>query len=156
MNRRLYRCSHDRRIAGVAAGVAEYLDIDVTLVRVLWVVSIFFGGFGLLLYLVMAFVMPLEPVMWWPANAPDGAAAGAPTAGGASWPHRHATAGTTSGSGLGMTVVGAALILFGALALLDQLVPAWPDGGRVLWPAFILGLGVILMVTAVRRRQDAS
>ncbi|HEX9550877.1 MAG TPA: PspC domain-containing protein, partial [Candidatus Limnocylindrales bacterium] len=52
--RRLYRCDHDRKIAGVASGLAEYLDIDVTLIRILWVVSIFFGGLGLLLYIIMA------------------------------------------------------------------------------------------------------
>jgi len=62
VNRRLYRCQHDRILAGVAAGVAERLDLDPTLVRLLWVVSVFFGGFGLLAYIVMAIVVPLEPV----------------------------------------------------------------------------------------------
>ena len=61
MNRRLYRCRHDKRIAGVASGLAEYFDLDTSLVRVLWVVSIFFGGLGLLLYVAMAIIVPLEP-----------------------------------------------------------------------------------------------
>ena len=61
MNRRLYRCQHDRRIAGVAAGLAEYFDIDPTVVRVLWVLSFFVGGVGLLLYIAMAIIVPLEP-----------------------------------------------------------------------------------------------
>jgi phage shock protein PspC (stress-responsive transcriptional regulator) len=59
--RRLYRCYHDRTIAGVSSGLAEYLDIDVTLIRILWIVSIFFGGLGLLLYVIMALVVPMEP-----------------------------------------------------------------------------------------------
>jgi phage shock protein C len=42
MNRRLYRCRQDRRLAGVAAGVAEFFGLDPTLVRVLWFLSIFF------------------------------------------------------------------------------------------------------------------
>ena len=63
MNRRsLYRCRHDRRIAGVAAGVAEFFDLDPTLVRLVWFLSIFFGGFGLLLYIVMAIIVPNEPL----------------------------------------------------------------------------------------------
>lgn len=59
--RRLYRSRTDRQLAGVAAGVAEYLDLDPTLVRVLWILSIFLGGFTILLYVILAFVMPLEP-----------------------------------------------------------------------------------------------
>ena len=63
MNRRsLYRCRHDRRVAGVAAGVAEFFDLDPTLVRLVWFLSIFFGGFGLLLYIVMAIIVPNEPL----------------------------------------------------------------------------------------------
>jgi len=59
--RRLYRSRRDRRLAGIAGGIGEYLEIDPTVVRVLWILSIFFGGFGILLYIVMAFVVPLEP-----------------------------------------------------------------------------------------------
>jgi phage shock protein C len=60
VNRRLYRCSHERRIAGVAAGLAEYFDLDPTLMRVLWFFSIFFtGGLAILLYLALAIIMPL-------------------------------------------------------------------------------------------------
>ncbi len=59
--RRLYRCRHDRQLAGVASGMAEYLGLDPTVVRILWILSVFFGGFTILLYIVLAFVMPLEP-----------------------------------------------------------------------------------------------
>jgi len=60
--RRLYRSRRDRRIAGVAGGVAEYLEVDPTVIRVLWVLTIFFGGIGLFMYIVMAFIVPLEPL----------------------------------------------------------------------------------------------
>ena len=100
MNRRsLYRCRHDRRIAGVAAGVAEYFDLDPTLVRLVWFVSIFFGGFGLLLYIVMAIIVPNEPL------TEEELAAEASSVGASSGaPHRHARSG---GSGLGMTLTSA-------------------------------------------------
>lgn len=47
-------------IAGVCAGIAEYLDLDITLVRILYVlISIFSAGFpGLLVYVILWFVMP--------------------------------------------------------------------------------------------------
>ena len=48
VNRRLYRCRDNRVLAGVAGGVAEYFDVDPSLVRLFWFLSIFVGGFGVL------------------------------------------------------------------------------------------------------------
>ncbi|HVP63911.1 MAG TPA: PspC domain-containing protein [candidate division Zixibacteria bacterium] len=59
----------DRKIAGVAAGVAEYFNLDPTLVRVLWVVCLLFAGTGGLLYLILWIVLPEEP-MRLPMGAP--------------------------------------------------------------------------------------
>lgn len=154
MNRRLYRCRHDKRIAGVASGLAEYFDLDTSLVRVLWVLSIFFGGLGILLYVAMAIIVPLEPET---AMAPDGQAAGpageAPVANPGGWHSRPVEERRSSpGNGRGSLIVGTILILFGALALVDTLLPEWADGGRFLWPAFIVGIGAILVATSVRRQ----
>lgn len=59
--KRLYRSTSDRRIAGVAAGVADYFGLDANAVRAAWVVSVVFAGVGLLLYLVLWIVVPEEP-----------------------------------------------------------------------------------------------
>lgn len=169
MNRRLYRCRHDKRLAGVASGIAEYFDADPSLVRVLWVLSIFLGGFGLLLYIAMAIIVPLEPEQGYfaaGATATDGGtadpAAGATDPGAtapvqAGWhtvpaEHRH----LSRGSGRATTIFGIVLILFGALALFEMFLPAWADHGRFLWPAFIVGIGAILVATGVRREPNAS
>lgn len=61
--RTLQRPFHNRRIAGVCAGFAEYLDIDVTLIRIAWVVALFCFGTGLLAYLVALLIMPNEDRM---------------------------------------------------------------------------------------------
>ncbi len=71
--RRLYRSRQDRRIAGVAGGIGDYLDVDPTVIRVLWILSLFFMGMGILLYIILAFVMPLEPL---PAPAATGTPGG--------------------------------------------------------------------------------
>ena len=158
MNRRLYRCRHDRLVAGVASGVAEYFHIDPTIVRVLWVVSVFFGGLGLLLYFVMAIIVPLEPEVGPAVSAPAGDPTGDPSVPSQtdwhSMPagHRHGTRGT----GRLVTFFGIALILFGGLALIDALLPAWADSGRFLGPAFILGVGALLVASAVRREPTES
>src|SRR5262245_14228154 len=56
--RRLLRSSKDRVFWGVAGGLGEYFKLDPTLVRLGFAVSAFFGGFGVLAYLVMAVVVP--------------------------------------------------------------------------------------------------
>lgn len=61
LKKRLYRSRADRRIAGVCGGIAEYLAIDPTIVRILWVVLSLAGGPGVLLYIIMAAVVPEEP-----------------------------------------------------------------------------------------------
>lgn len=59
--KRLYKSSTERRIDGVCGGVAEYLGIDPTVVRVVWVFSAFFVGLGILAYLSAVLIMPRRP-----------------------------------------------------------------------------------------------
>ena len=58
MARKLYRSKTNRKIWGICGGLAEYYDVDPTLVRVLAVVSIFVSGLGLIAYIVMRFMVP--------------------------------------------------------------------------------------------------
>jgi len=60
--KKLARSRSDKKIAGVCGGFAEYLEIDSTLVRLLWIMLVFFGGWGLVAYLVAWLIMPVEPV----------------------------------------------------------------------------------------------
>jgi phage shock protein C len=158
VNRRLYRCRHDKRVAGVASGLAEYFGLDTSLVRVTWVLSILFGGVGLLLYIAMVIIVPLEPEeAFVAAGAETGEATGeAPAASPTGWHSTHSTPvphhNSTRGDGRGATIVGVILILFGTLALVNAFLPEWADGGRFLWPAFIVGIGALLVATAVRRQ----
>ncbi|MGD8455582.1 MAG: PspC domain-containing protein [Anaerolineales bacterium] len=59
---RLYRSRDNRMIAGVAYGLGEFLGIDPTVIRLLFVFSIFIGGTGVLAYFVMMLVVPEEPL----------------------------------------------------------------------------------------------
>jgi phage shock protein C len=60
--RRLMRSSTDKKLGGVCAGVADYFDMDVTLVRVLWLLIVLFGGTGVLLYVILWIALPLAPL----------------------------------------------------------------------------------------------
>ena len=50
--------SHNKMIGGVCAGIADYLGLDPTIVRIVWVLMLFFAGFGILLYLILWIIMP--------------------------------------------------------------------------------------------------
>ena len=56
--RRFERNSDEKVIAGVASGVADFFGINRTIVRVIWALSIFFGGLGVIVYIVLWIVMP--------------------------------------------------------------------------------------------------
>jgi phage shock protein C len=55
------RFSADKKIAGVCGGVARYFDLDASLVRALWLLCVLLGGTGLVAYVVLWIVMPLDP-----------------------------------------------------------------------------------------------
>ena len=57
---RLHRSATDRVCCGVCGGIAEYLAVDPSLVRLAFVVGTLWGGIGLLLYVVLAIVLPVD------------------------------------------------------------------------------------------------
>jgi phage shock protein PspC (stress-responsive transcriptional regulator) len=182
--RRLYR-SRDRQLAGVAGGMAEYLEIDPTVVRILWIiVGIASGGLALIAYIILALVIP--PAPWAAAPGPGGwSTPGAPAgwSGAPSETPSSAPSGTAGWSappsapgwnpqwspapqpaaprradtrGLGAAaIIGVVLIVFGAVALADAALPGWAFGA-ILGPAVILALGAALLVSSVRRRDQEA
>ncbi len=60
---RLVRPRLGRKIAGVCLGFSEYFDIDVTLVRIIWLITLFMSGFGLIPYIIAWIIMPEEPLL---------------------------------------------------------------------------------------------
>lgn len=60
-SKRLYRSRTDRSLAGVCGGLAEYFQVDPTLVRVLFVLFTLMGGPGLIVYIALALIVPEEP-----------------------------------------------------------------------------------------------
>ena len=61
MQKKLYRSISNRKISGVCAGIAEYFNIDPTLVRVIWAITSIFAFAGVVAYLVCALVIPEKP-----------------------------------------------------------------------------------------------
>jgi phage shock protein C len=59
--RKLYRSRTNRKLAGVCGGLAEYFNLDATLIRVLFVALAVLGGSGIVLYLAMWIIVPNQP-----------------------------------------------------------------------------------------------
>jgi phage shock protein C len=58
MDKRLYRSSENRLIAGVCGGISEYFDVDPTIIRIISVLVCLFGGAGILAYVVAIIIIP--------------------------------------------------------------------------------------------------
>ena len=162
MDDRLYRSSDDRMIAGVAGGVAEHIDADPSIIRIVWAILIFLtGGLALLVYIVMAIVVPERPLGMTAPTA--GAAAGPstePVAAG-SWvapdgstvpqaastgrrARRQRDPADRARAGL---VGGVVLIGLGGMFLLREFLPSFDFD--LWWPTLLIGLGVLLVVVAL-------
>lgn len=137
--RRLYRSRTNSVIAGVCGGLGEFLGVDPTLIRLLWLTSAFLGGTGVLAYLVLAWVIPEET----PEHAQ---AKRVGDRWGAGWSRG------LSGANMGF-LVGLALIFLGGVLLLDTLglIPgfvyrAWRLFWQLFWPLALIALGIVLVL----------
>jgi len=156
---RLYRSPDDRMLAGVAGGLAEMLDVDPSIIRIVWAVLIVLtGGLALLVYIVMAIVVPERPIgveVHQPGASDTGGldAAGAATAPSGASPRR-ARRRDRSDATRGGLVAGLILIIIGGFFLVRELIPSIDLG--FWWPTVAIGLGVVLVVVALlpSRRSD--
>ena len=159
MSDRLYRSRTDRMLAGVAGGLAELWGADPSLVRIAWALLVFLtGGVALVVYIVMAIVVPEGDPAPWP-SAGIGAAGTGPSgtsapAAGDSWtpPPSRERVSSPRGGGAVPALFGAFLILLGAFFLAREFLPQidfdW------FWPAVLIALGVVLVASALRRDRS--
>jgi phage shock protein C len=158
MTERLYRSRDERMIAGVSGGMAERWDLDPALVRIGWVILGFMtAGFAVLLYILVAIVVPYEPDEPGVIAASDDPGAPAEQradVGAARRAARRERRDRRGGSESAGVVLGAVLILVGIYFLLSQFVP-WLNFGR-LWPVLVIGLGVLLLMNALSRDSRRS
>ena len=147
MTRRLYRSRTDSMIGGVAAGLAEYLNADPALVRIVWAILVVVtGGAALVVYIVAWIVVPEEPALE-PTTDPVTGEAIAPTGEPAAVP-----SSTRSGpGGQAGVVIGIGLVVVGLWFLLREYLPEIDWG--LIWPLVLVGIGALVLVTSMRRRD---
>ena len=61
--KKLYKSRYNRKVCGVCGGIAEYLNVDATVVRLIWAGLSLVGGFGILPYIIAAIIMKENPEM---------------------------------------------------------------------------------------------
>lgn len=59
--KKLYKSRTDKKIDGVCAGIAKYLNLDPTIIRLLWIILVVAAGSGVLAYILCMIIMPVEP-----------------------------------------------------------------------------------------------
>lgn len=62
MEKKLYKSRTDKKLDGVCGGIAEYMNVDSTIVRLAWVLFTLAGGAGFIAYLIAALVIPVKPM----------------------------------------------------------------------------------------------
>ncbi len=158
MEKRLHRSSRDRILGGVCAGLGEYFDIDPVLVRVVFVLLALAQGIGFLIYVILWIVMPKESEVGAPPET--SIRSNFNTMGQELWSAFQTTAGPQGGAPAAPSrrrpaaafLVGAALVVLGAVLLLDNLNLVWWLRLSQLWPLILIAAGIALLLGRGRRR----
>ena len=159
MPKRLYRSRSDRVVAGVCGGLATYFDIDPTIVRVIAVLSVFVSGLGILAYIILAIVVPLEntketePKDVIKENVEEiketaselgreirSTLAGEDKSEAADKVHQH------------RTIIGIILIGLGIFFLLGSFNLFWWFRWGYLWPLILVAIGLIIIFGTKRKK----
>ncbi len=160
--KRLYRSTTDRKLAGVAAGLAEYFVMDPLLVRLAFVILTLAGGGGILIYIIMWIVTPDNPNRPYTILDADKTSRGESAAPEGDSPSmnpsetassaRPPSSGKPAKQSRGSLMGGLVLITLGLLFLADELIPDVDFGD--LWPVLIIVIGLVLLANAFTRRKD--
>jgi phage shock protein C len=135
-------------VAGICGGLGEYLDIDPTIVRVVFIALVLANGMGVLAYLAMWLIVPEEGETAAPATAETakaGAEQMAQKAQEVSGGVKQAIDGRSMEPAL---IAGIVLIVLGVFFMLQNLNVWWLGWvtGKVLWPAVLIAIGLVLLL----------
>jgi phage shock protein C len=126
-------------IDGVCGGIGEYFGLDPTLVRIVWVLVTLLGGSGFILYILAMIILPVDKTLPSAQTATDG------TQVAYTEPDRKRFWGIT------LVLIGGFLIMINLGWFAD--FSFWSFSHRIIFPALLIGVGIILIVTYLRRSQ---
>ncbi len=176
MEKKLYRDEFHKKIGGVCAGLAEYLTVDVAIVRILFVLACILHGGGLLVYIVLWIALPKKPYAYFdptvdytvpPQSTGDQATAQTGATGGSSFGNNAYQGTPYSGTpfpnppfqpqprstSMFSIIVGVILVVVGGSILLDNfnIIPDWDL--EHLWPIILITIGCIFMMSGEKKKK---
>jgi len=162
MERRLYKDDYHKKIGGVCAGLAEYFNMDVTLIRVLFFATLILKGGGLLVYIILWVCLPKKSRLYGPMNpmnpnvdyrVPPAPFGDMPPGSYAVPPQPNAPFNVpANGASKGGLIAGAILVVIGGFFLLNNF-DFIPDFDlENLWPLVLVGVGVAFIVSGSQRK----
>lgn len=160
MEKRLYRSRTDRMIWGVCGGIAKYFGIDATIIRIITILLLFAGGSGILAYIILAIVIPLESS---PSREPrdiikENVQEIRQTASQfgedirSTFARQEGEVREMSRTGWhGRYIFGAILIIIGGIILITNFNFFWWLRWRYLWPLILVAIGLLVILGARRK-----
>jgi len=135
VDNKLYRSRSQKMIAGVCGGIAEYFNIDVTLIRLIWaLVSIPSFGTGILVYIIASIIIPERPY-------------------GQEYNAEFIHDSQPIDKSKIMVIAGAVLIIIGIIALISGLFPfLWRLIRNAFWPMVIIIIGIALIYSSWKNK----
>jgi len=166
MEKKLYRDEQRKTVGGVCAGLADYFGVDVSVVRVIFVLAVFLKGIGILPYIVLWIVLPKKPFNYTDPTYQPGVTPGFNPKYGQPFgdvkvdytvppPHKvgqpfspYPPVKKTSNAGV---IFGVILIALGSIFLLDQFdfIPDWDF--EKLWPVVLVAVGLTLLFSTKKQ-----
>ena len=150
MKKRLYRSPRQKVLAGVCGGLAEYFDWDVTLVRLVCVVSIALWGTGFWLYIIAAIIIP--------KGENTGDTLVTDDEGNEIYVHDEGEPNTRNNS---VVFIGIIMVIIGGLILIDKFLPfrkivktIFRTLGAYVWPLLLIIVGLIIILNSLSRRNS--
>lgn len=149
MEKKLQRIEQEKMIAGVCTGLADYFDVDVTWVRIAFVLAVMAGASGVLAYIVLWIAVPQRPYLpdYGQFNADYKVYEQASQV-------NPAFNRRKKGDGQWRLIIGTIFIFFGAFFLLNEfnLIPYWLDF-HTLWPVILIIMGVFTLAGSRRKES---
>ncbi len=160
MEKRLYRSQSDRILWGVCGGLAKYFDMDPTIVRIIAVLTVFISGAGIIAYIILAIVIPLENSK--SASPRDTIKENVEEIKETTSELGREVQSTLTGKTNAereteirhrrRNVFGISIVVIGVLLLLGSLNVFWWMRWTYLWPLIIIAIGLIIVFSNRRKR----
>ena len=149
-NRKLRRNPMNRVIGGVCSGLADFLGVDVALMRIAFVIAFLFASFGFWLYIILWIVLPENGQQSFGQSQSQSQSQGQSQGQSQSQsPQSESVSVSKSESKVKSIFAGAFIILIGLLFLVNNFIPinwVWK-----LWPLILVAIGVVMIVTARKK-----